>query len=162
MSSKWRITFLESKCERIYKDRGKHFVVLHEWNQGNCTNTSRAKYRSWLEKYETENPRPTTWWSVNGNRPTIQKLQGKWRPHNSERLPSVQEKFSTPKQRGNEVLRRLHGQFGKPPGIAKTIIAYREKHYLPRMAQLIRDWVMSCKQWIKESRIGRSVTCPTL
>ena len=28
------------------------------------------------------------------------------------------------------------------------------------MAQLIRDWVMSCKQWIRESRIDRSLTPP--
>ena len=32
-----------------------------------------------------------------------------------------------PKQLVNEVLRSLHGEFGKHPGIAKTIIAYREK-----------------------------------
>ena len=29
----------------------------------------------------------------------------------------------------NEVLRSLHGDFGKHPGITKTIIAYREKYY---------------------------------
>ena len=32
-----------------------------------------------------------------------------------------------PKQLLNEVLRKLHGEFGKHPGITKTIIAYREK-----------------------------------
>ena len=32
-----------------------------------------------------------------------------------------------PKQLVNEVLRSLHGDFGKHPGITKTIIAYREK-----------------------------------
>ena len=32
-----------------------------------------------------------------------------------------------PKQLVNEVLRSLHGEFGKHPGISKTIIAYREK-----------------------------------
>ena len=32
-----------------------------------------------------------------------------------------------PKQLVNEVLRSLHGEFGKHPGITKTIIAYREK-----------------------------------
>ena len=35
----------------------------------------------------------------------------------------------------NEVLHSLHGEFGKHPGIAKTIIAYREKYYFPKMAQ---------------------------
>ena len=48
-----------------------------------------------------------------------------------------------PKQLVNEVLRSLHGEFGKHPGISKTIVAYREKHYFPKMAQLIREWVMS-------------------
>ena len=39
-----------------------------------------------------------------------------------------------PKQKNNEVLRGLHGEIGKHSGIAKTIIAYREKYYLPKMA----------------------------
>ena len=30
------------------------------------------------------------------------------------------------------------------------------------MAQLIREWVMSCEQWIRESRIDRSLTRPPL
>ena len=34
-----------------------------------------------------------------------------------------------PKQIVNEILRNLHGEFGKHPGITKTIIAYREKYY---------------------------------
>ena len=45
----------------------------------------------------------------------------------------------TPKELVNEVLRSLHGEFGKHPGITKTIIAYRQKYYYPRMAQLIRE-----------------------
>ena len=49
-----------------------------------------------------------------------------------------------PKQIVNEVLRSLYGEFGKHPGISKTIVAYREKYYFPKMAQLIREWVMSC------------------
>ena len=49
-----------------------------------------------------------------------------------------------PKQLVNEVLRNLHGEFGKHPGITRTIIAYREKYYYPNMAQLIREWVLSC------------------
>ena len=40
-----------------------------------------------------------------------------------------------PKQLVNEVLRNLHGEFGKHPGITKTIIAYREKNYYPNVAQ---------------------------
>ena len=65
-----------------------------------------------------------------------------------------------PRQLVKEVLRNLHGDFGKHPGIYKTIIAYKEKYYFPKMAQLIREWVMSCEQCIRESRIDRSFTRP--
>ena len=67
-----------------------------------------------------------------------------------------------PKQLVKDVLRSLHGEFGKHPGIFKTIIAYREKYYFPKMAQLIREWVMSCEKCIKESRIDRFPTRPPL
>ena len=43
-----------------------------------------------------------------------------------------------PKQIVNEVLRNLHGEFGKHPGFTKTIIAYIVKYYYQKMAQLIR------------------------
>ena len=65
-----------------------------------------------------------------------------------------------PKQLVKEVLRSLHGEFGRHPGISKTIIAYREKYYFPKMAQLIRELVISCEQCIKEARIDRSFTRP--
>ena len=67
-----------------------------------------------------------------------------------------------PKQPVNEVLRSLHGEFGKHPGITKTIIAYREKYYYPNMAQLIREWVLSCEQCLRESRINPRLTRPPL
>ena len=67
-----------------------------------------------------------------------------------------------PKQLVIEVLCSLHGDFGKQPGISKTIIALREKYYFPKMAQLIREWLMSCEQCVRESRIGRSLNCPPL
>ena len=63
-----------------------------------------------------------------------------------------------PKQLVKEVLRSLHGEFGKHPGIFKTIIACREKYYFPKMAKLIREWAMSCKQCITEPRIDPSLT----
>ena len=44
-----------------------------------------------------------------------------------------------PKQLVDEVLRSLHGEFDKHPGITKTIIAYRQKYYYPNMAKLIRQ-----------------------
>ena len=45
-----------------------------------------------------------------------------------------------PKQIVKEVLRSLHGEFGKHPGFFKTIFAYREKYYFPKTAQIIREW----------------------
>ena len=65
-----------------------------------------------------------------------------------------------PNQLVNEVLRSLHRDFGKHPGITKTIIAYRVKYYYPKMAQLIRDWVMSCEKCIRELRINPQLTPP--
>ena len=66
------------------------------------------------------------------------------------------------KQLVKDVLRSLHGEIGKHPGIFKTIIAHREKYYFPKMAQLIREWVISCEQCIRESRIDRSLTRPPM
>ena len=65
-----------------------------------------------------------------------------------------------PKQLVKEALRGLHGEFGRHPGISKIIIAYWEKYYFPKMPQLIREWVISCEQCIRESRIDRSLTRP--
>ena len=62
-----------------------------------------------------------------------------------------------PKQLVNEVLRNLHGEFGKHPGISKTIIAYEVKCCFPKIGQLIREWAMSCEQYIKKSPIDRSL-----
>ena len=67
-----------------------------------------------------------------------------------------------PKQLVNEVLRNLHGEFGRHPGISKTITAYSEKYYFPKMAQLIREWVMSCEHCIRESQNDRSLARPSL
>ena len=67
-----------------------------------------------------------------------------------------------PKQLVNEVLHSLHGEFGKHPGISETIIAYREKYYFPKKAQLIREAVKSCEQSIRESRVDRRLNRPTL
>ena len=67
-----------------------------------------------------------------------------------------------PKQILNEVLRSLHGVCRNHPGSSKTIIAYSEKCYFPKMAQLIGKWIRSCEQCIRESRIDRSFTHPPL
>ena len=67
-----------------------------------------------------------------------------------------------PIQLVNEVLWSLNGDFGKHPGITKTIIAYTEKYYYPKMAQLIREWVMSCEKCIRDLRINPQLTPPPL
>ena len=46
--------------------------------------------------------------------------------------------FLIPKQLVKEILRSLHGEFGKHPGIFKTIIACREKYYFPKMGAIIQ------------------------
>ena len=70
--------------------------------------------------------------------------------------------FLIPKQLVNEVLRSLHGEFGKHHGITKTIIAYREKYFYPKVAQLIREWEMSCEQSLRELRTNPQLARPPL
>ena len=65
-----------------------------------------------------------------------------------------------PKQLVSEVVRSLHGGFRRHPGITTTKISYREKFHYPNMAQLIKGWLMSIEQCIKESRINRSLSSP--
>ena len=65
-------------------------------------------------------------------------------------------KFLQSKHLVDEVFRILHGDFRKHRGITKTIFASRQKYYHPKKAQLIREWVMSCRQCFRESRINRS------
>ena len=63
-----------------------------------------------------------------------------------------------PKQFIYEVLRILHGHFGKHPKMTTTKIAYRQKYHYPNMAQLIRKLAMSCEHCVKESRIDNRFT----
>ena len=67
-----------------------------------------------------------------------------------------------PKQLVNEVLQSLHGEIGKHPGITKTIMAYTEKYYYPKVARLTKEWVMSCVKCIRELRIHPQLTRPPL
>ena len=67
-----------------------------------------------------------------------------------------------PKQLVDDVLRSLHAEFGKHPGITQTIIAYRQKEYYPKRAKLTRHWVTSYEQCIRESRLDYRLTRPAL
>ena len=81
-----------------------------------------------------------------------------FRKYNGETRSVKYYQILIPKQLVNKILRSLHGEFGKHSGIAKTIIACREKNYFPKMAHLIMEWVMSCGHCNRESQIGRSLT----
>ena len=70
--------------------------------------------------------------------------------------------FLIPKQIFEEELPKLHGDWRKHPGITKTMIIYKEINLFPKRAQLNREWVMSCEQYIRESRTDRSLTRPPL
>ena len=65
------------------------------------------------------------------------------------------------KQLVDEVFRNLHGKSGKHPGYTKKNNCIPTKVLLPKHGT-IRDWVMSCEQCIRESRIDRSLTRPPL
>ena len=67
-----------------------------------------------------------------------------------------------PKWLNDEIRWSLHGEFGKRRGFTKTIIAYRRKYYYPNMAKLIRQWVTSCEQCIREQRVNDRLTRPAL
>ena len=64
-----------------------------------------------------------------------------------------------PIQLVDQVLRSLRGEFGKHPKVTDTIVAYRRKYYYQNMAQLIRKWVMSCQQCIREAQSQNQHTC---
>ena len=61
-----------------------------------------------------------------------------------------------------EVIRRLNTESKKQPRSSKSIIAYRRKKCFPKKAQLIREWVMSCEECIREQRIDRNLNHPAL
>ena len=67
-----------------------------------------------------------------------------------------------PKELVDQVLQSRYRDFGKHPGITKTMIAYRQKYYYANMAQPIRQMVMSCEQGIRESRVNDRLTRPAL
>ena len=67
-----------------------------------------------------------------------------------------------PRQLVTEMLRYLHGDFGRHPGITAAIINFRTKYYYPNMPKLIRDWVKSCHKCIREKRVDNSLIRPPL
>ena len=131
--SKWRTMLLENKCERIYKDRRKHYVVIHEWNRGKSTNTSRARFQSCFEENETDISRPTTWrilmttysrykhYKANEDR-IILKDGLMFRKYFGATGSVKYYQLLFPKQLVNDILLSLHGEFGKHPGTANNCL----------------------------------------
>ena len=71
MGSNWETILKEAKYQEVHKDRRKHYVVLHELNQGNCTDTSRPRCWPSPQDLKTQKTLPTTSWSTTDNRQTI-------------------------------------------------------------------------------------------
>ena len=61
-----------------------------------------------------------------------------------------------------ELLKAIHGQMGKHPGITKMIQECRSKYYYPGLAKKIRQWVMQCEECIKHKRINNSQIRPKM
>ena len=165
--------FNGANYRRIHKDRRKHYVVFHEWNQSKCTNTSRARCWSSTEEFKLKilgQPHDDVLLTTDrrfkhykANEDRIILKDGLLFPKKYGETGGVKYyQILTPKQLVNEVLGSLHREFGKHPGIAKTIMAYGEKYHYPNKAQLIREWVMSCDQCFRESRINPRLTRPPL
>ena len=68
MGSNWGTILIENQCRRINKNRRKHQVVLHEWNQIKRTSTSRTGCRSSIQEPETGNTSPNLWLNAADNR----------------------------------------------------------------------------------------------
>ena len=61
-----------------------------------------------------------------------------------------------------ELLKALHGQMGKHPGITKMIQECRSKYYYLGLAKRIRQWVMRCEDCINYKRINNSQIRPKM
>ena len=61
-----------------------------------------------------------------------------------------------------ELLKALHGQMGKHPGITKMIQECRSKYYYPGLEKIIKQWVMQCEDCIKYKRISNSQIRPKM
>ena len=61
-----------------------------------------------------------------------------------------------------ELLKAIHGQMGKYPGITKMIQECRSKYYYPELAKRIKQWVMQCGDCIKYKRINKNQIRPKM
>ena len=70
--------------------------------------------------------------------------------------------YLIPEHLFTELLKAIHGQMGKHPGITKMIQECRSKYYYPGLAKRIRQWVMQCEECIKYKRINNSQIRPKM
>ena len=70
--------------------------------------------------------------------------------------------FLIPEHLITELLKTIHGQMGKHPGITQKIQECRSKYYYPGLAKRIRQWVMQCEDCIKYKRINNSQIKPKM
>ena len=67
-----------------------------------------------------------------------------------------------PKHLITELLKAVHGQMGKHPGIAKMIQECSSKQYYPGLAKRIKQWVLKCEDCIKYKRIRNNQIRPKM
>ena len=59
-----------------------------------------------------------------------------------------------------DLVKAIHGQMGKHPGIKKMIQECKSKYYNPGLAERIKQWVLQCEDCIKYKRIHSSQIRP--
>ena len=170
MGSTWKTIFNEAKYQRIHQDWRKYYVSYSK-------HAVKEKARIGLEQdvdiiLKTLNLKTlgqphdevllTTdkrfqHYKANGDR-IILKEELLYRKYYGETGTIKYYQILVPQQKVDEVLRSLHGEIGPRPRDTKTIFACRQKYHYPNMAQLIRQWVISCQQCIRESRIDTRLT----
>ena len=61
-----------------------------------------------------------------------------------------------------ELLKAIHGQMGKHPGMTKMIQECRSKYYYSGLAKKIKQWVTQCEDCIKYKRINNNQIRPKM
>ena len=138
MGSKSGTVLNEDKYKRIEKEQRKHYVVFHSWNQSNCMirieqdadpvlkNLKHKIFGQPDDDVLLTTDRRFKQYKSNENR-IILKDGLPFRKYYGETGSVNYYQILITKQLVREVLRSLIGEFGKHPGITKTIIAYRVK-----------------------------------
>ena len=68
MGYNWGTILDEAKYQGIYKEIRKHYVIFHQQNQDECTNTSGTSRRYITQEFKAEKTWPSTWWAATNTR----------------------------------------------------------------------------------------------